>query len=89
MARQPGAQQGQRVAAQAQACGGVVEHDFFALLGLRQFKPGLMNRRLGKDGRQAGLRCGLPHLLASVACQTAQRIGGGQRFHVGLVQLRS
>ena len=90
--RQARSQQGQRVAAQRQAGGGVVERDGFAFGSFEQlglFVRALDDRRLGKqaagvDALMAGRR---PELAAAVAGQRLQRVGLGQRLQFARVEL--
>ena len=65
--RQARAQQGQRVAAQGQARGGVVEDDFFALGRLGQLQRRFVDRGMAQQRGGAVLGRGVPHLLAAVA----------------------
>ena len=81
-ARQARAQQGQWVAAQGQARGGVVEDDFFALGRLRQLQRRFVDRGMAQQRGGAVLGRGVPHLLAAVARQGGQRIGSGQDLQV-------
>ena len=84
---QPGAQQRQRMTAQREAGGGVVQHRLFPRrlrrqVGLRVV-AGLAQRQRGLD---AG---GLPHRLAPSAGEGAQGIGAGQGIHRAAIEPRA
>ena len=91
---QAAAQERQRVAAQRQAGGGVVQGDGFALGGFEQIGllvRALDDRRVGEQGviddpLLAGCR---PELAATVAGQGLQGIGLGQRLQLAGIKLRA
>ena len=66
-ARKARAQQGQRVAAQCEAGGGVVEKNLFALGRGEQLQGRFVHGHIAQQGRCRVLRGRLPHLLAPVA----------------------
>ena len=66
-AGQFGAQQGQRVAAQGEAGGGVVVGDGFALTGFDQRQGGFVRGRFAQQLGRAVQGRGVPDLLAAVA----------------------
>ena len=87
--RQPGPQQRQWVAAQRQAGGAVVEQDVFAFGRVGQLQRRFMRGHVFHQLRRVVDSSGLPHLLAAVARQRGQRVGGSQRVDVQRAQLRA
>ena len=85
-ARELRAQQGQRVAAQGEAGGGVVVGDGLALAGFDQRQGGLVRGCFAQQLGRAVQGRGVPDLLAAVACEGGQRVGGGQGFEVAGVE---
>ena len=74
------------MAAQGQAQGGVVPQHLLALGGAGQCQRILQRQRALQKRRHGAQRGGLPDLLAALAGQRHQGVGGGQLLQVLLIQ---
>jgi hypothetical protein len=74
------------VAAQGEAGGGVVVGDGLALPGFRQRQRGLEGGRFAQQFGRAVQGRGVPDLLAAVAGEGGERVGGGQGLEVAGVE---
>ena len=74
------------MAAQTQACGGVVQHHFFGFVCGVESQRVFAYRRSVQERRRWVQRRRVPDLLAAVAAQAVQRVGCGQCLEVAGVQ---